>query len=66
MRNDHHADTQLAIAESQEFNGYVDTLLGLAREQTLARQAMICRALLRDWDETAPRVEPVESRAKFH
>ena len=45
MRHHLHTDTQLslAIAEPQEWNGYVDTLLGLARAQTLARQAVICR-----------------------
>jgi hypothetical protein len=44
---DHHTDSpfRLAIAAVRDSDGYVDALLGLARDQTVARRSAISHRL---------------------
>jgi hypothetical protein len=62
-----HTDShfRLAIAALQDSGGYVDTLLGLARDQIMARQPLISRRHARPRGNLVPRNRSVGSLT-FH
>jgi hypothetical protein len=63
-----HTDShfRLAIAALQDSGGYVDTLLGLARDQIMARQPLISPRPSRTRGSLIPRNHSVRSRTNLH
>ena len=67
MRNLHtDSHFRLAIAALQDSGGYVDTLLGLARDQIMARQPLISPRPSRAPGNLVPRNGAVGSRTNLH
>ena len=56
---------RLAIAALQDSDGYVDTLLGLARDQIMARQPLISRRHSRPRGNLVPRNRSVGSLTAY-
>jgi hypothetical protein len=63
-----HTDShlRLAMADLADSKGYVDTLLGLARDQIMAQQPFNLRTPSHARRDLAPREGWVESRTKLH
>ena len=62
-----HRDShfRLAIAVPQASDGYVDALLGLARNQIMGRQLLISRGYSRQCSSPVPRKGAVGSRTNL-
>ena len=63
-----HTDSHLRLARADlgDSKGYVDTLLGLARDHIMAQQPFILRMHSHARRDPAPRKGSVESRTKLH
>jgi hypothetical protein len=63
-----HTDSpfRLAIAALQDSDGYVDALLGLARDQILARRAAISHTLSQAPFHRDPRNGAARNRSRLH